>query len=159
VSFSRYAPDGTRIAYIAQDSLRAPWQLAIISTDGATERRYGFCFGSVAPLWSPDSKLVAYSDGTDLRLRVVELVSGQVIQVDPAGLGFPGALWLSNTRLVYHSAAGRSKPQASHHRWLPKKQQSLQGFSRWTPWCSRLTKTSWPSSGAAMESPLSGFIL
>jgi len=100
----RWSPDGTRIATVVQDSLYQPPQLSVISSDGGSERRYGETT-LLAPSWSPGGGKLAYAAG-DIRLRVLDLGSSQIVGLGADALAGPGVIWLGEDRLVYASIEG-----------------------------------------------------
>ena len=106
VNLPRYSPEGTRIAYLAQDTLGGPWELTLIAWDGSSERRYGHST-LVHPLWSPDGKKLAYAGPTDHRLLVLDLPSGQSTPIGEGAFATSSTIcWLSDERLVHGTAEG-----------------------------------------------------
>jgi tricorn protease len=77
-----WSPDGRWIAYLSDAS--GEYELWVQAQDGATPARRVTRDGGVwrfAPVWSPDSKRLAYGDKQQ-RLRIVTLADGATVDVD-----------------------------------------------------------------------------
>ncbi len=77
-----WSPDGRTVAWFSDSS--GEYRLMLGKQDGLEEPRVvelphpTFCY---TPAWSPDSKKLAYTD-QGLRLWVVDVASGEVVQID-----------------------------------------------------------------------------
>ena len=101
-----WSPDGRSIAYLSDRG--GEYEIHVRNADGTGEERQVTRDGKAwkfAPLWSPDSKLLAYSD-KDMVLRVVDAASGKVTDVDRDQYGdinhyrwSPDSKWLTYTKL------------------------------------------------------------
>ncbi|HJQ39808.1 MAG TPA: PDZ domain-containing protein, partial [Thermoanaerobaculia bacterium] len=102
-----WSPDGKWIAYLS-DRDGSDYEIYVRPADGTgteravTKNASNWRFG---PLWSPDSKLLAFAD-KDLTLRVVDVASGKVTEVDKDPYGditdyrwSPDSKWLTYTKL------------------------------------------------------------
>ena len=81
-----WSPDGEQIAWFSDESER--YELVIADQKGAEEpRRLTIGESKLAwePTWSPDGELIAFVDD-DVRIRVVELESGEISTVDIGGI-------------------------------------------------------------------------
>ena len=103
---SAWSPDGRWIAYFSDKS--GEYELYVRPADGTGEERQ-ITRGSAAwrfePVWSPDSKMLAFSD-TDQALHVVDVAAGSTKQVDKDPYGVinhyrwsPDSKWLAYTKL------------------------------------------------------------
>ncbi len=90
--FPAWSPDGRQVAYWSDES--GEYELWVRPADGTgaprrvTELGPGFRY---RPYWSPDSRKVAFIDQA-MRIRIVEIESGRVTDVDRALWKFHGAL-------------------------------------------------------------------
>lgn len=122
-----WSPDGKWIAYLSDAS--GDYEIYIRpaeGTEGAARQltRDGKAW-RFAPLWSPDSKMLAYSDKDHL-LHVVDVASGKVTNVDKDDYGditdyrwAPDSRWLAYTKLNesrYSSIFVYSIPDARPYR-------------------------------------------
>ena len=96
-----WSPDGRTIAYLSDAS--GEYEIYLRAQDGSgTERRLTTDGATwpFAPIWSPDSKLLAWGDKRQ-RLRAVEVESGKVLELDTSprsdittGTWSPDSRWL-----------------------------------------------------------------
>jgi tricorn protease len=82
-----WSPDGKQVAWFSDDG--SGYKLMVAGQDGmGTPRAIALGESKMAwePVWSPDSKRLAFVDHV-ARLRVVEIASGKIITADVAGAG------------------------------------------------------------------------
>lgn len=82
-----WSPDGKQVAWFSDDG--SGYKLMVAGQDGmGTPRAIALGESKMAwePVWSPDSKRLAFVDHV-ARLRVVEAASGKIITADVAGAG------------------------------------------------------------------------
>lgn len=101
-----WSPDGRSIAYLSDRT--GEYELYVRAADGTGDERQvtrGMKEWTFAPLWSPDSKMLAYGD-KDQTLWIVDLASGNVTRVDRDDFGditdyrwSPDSRWLTYTKL------------------------------------------------------------
>lgn len=142
ILFLSWSPDGTNLAFTATDTQKDKIGLYKINPDSSSMRRLADYDGSaheimsliwayadfynpagrlhLTPAWSPNSRLVAFSDGS-ARIQVVDASTGNVryFPVGSASLGQDkdsvlGVSWLpDNRRLIYDRAnVGRNTLQS-----------------------------------------------
>ncbi len=102
-----WSPDGKWIAYLS-DRDGSDYEIYVRPADGTGSERQVTKNANnwrFAPLWSPDSKLLAFAD-KDLTLRVVDVASGKVTEIDKDPYGditdykwSPDSKWLTYTKL------------------------------------------------------------
>jgi len=103
-----WSPDGSRIAWFSDSG--QGYELLIAAQDGLSEpRRLSIGESKLAwePAWSPDGSRIAFVDD-DVRIRVVELESGEIRTVDTGGANVergrmglswsPDSMWLAYAR-------------------------------------------------------------
>jgi tricorn protease len=100
-----WSPDGKWIAYLSDKP--GDYEIFVRSADNAGEERQITKGGKAwrfAPLWSPDSKMLAYSD-KDHALHVVDVASGKVTDIDKNQYGdithyrwSPDSKWIAYTK-------------------------------------------------------------
>lgn len=99
-----WSPDGKWIAYLSDKS--GEYQFHVIGADGATPDRQVTHEGATfrfAPVWSPDSKKLLFSDKT-LRLYWADVESGRVTEVDYSEWGeIHDYGWSGDSRWVCYS--------------------------------------------------------
>src|SRR5687768_11183722 len=101
-----WSPDGKSIAYLSDRN--GEYEIYVRNADGTGDERQLTRDGKAwkfAPLWSPDSKMLAFSD-KDMTLRVLDVASGRVTNVDKDEFGdithyrwSPDSKWLTYTKL------------------------------------------------------------
>ncbi len=101
-----WSPDGKWIAYLSDRA--GDYEIYVRPADGTgTERQVTRDAKAwrFSPLWSPDSKMLAFSD-KDLTLRVVDVANGKVTDIDKDTYGdithyrwSPDSKWLTYTKL------------------------------------------------------------
>ncbi|HWS73149.1 MAG TPA: DPP IV N-terminal domain-containing protein, partial [Thermoanaerobaculia bacterium] len=102
-----WSPDGRWIAYLS-DKEGEEYEIFVRAADGSAGERQVTRGGKAwrfAPIWSPDSKLLAFSD-KDHALHFVNVTSGAVTDVDRGEYGdithyrwSPDSRWLAYTKL------------------------------------------------------------
>lgn len=118
-----WSPDGKSIAYLS-DRNGESYELFVRSADGSgTERQLtsGSKAWLFAPIWSPDSQKLAFSD-RDHDLHIIDVASGKVTDVDHSDYGdithyrwSPDSRWVAYTKLNqarYSSIYAYSLPEA-----------------------------------------------
>jgi tricorn protease len=106
-----WSPDGKWIAYLSDrnmDQQGGDYEIYVRNADGSGGERqitHDARAWRFAPIWSPDSKMLAFSD-KDLTLRVVDVASGKVTDVDKDQYGdithyrwSPDSKWIAYTKL------------------------------------------------------------
>lgn len=101
-----WSPDGKWIAYLSDKA--GDYEIFVRSADNAGDERQITKGGKAwrfTPLWSPDSKMLAYSD-KDHALHVVDVASGKVTDVDKNQYGdithyrwSPDSRWIAYTKI------------------------------------------------------------
>lgn len=101
-----WSPDGRSIAYLSDRN--GEYEIYIRNADGTGEERQITRDGKAwkfSPLWSPDSKMLAFSD-KDMALRVLDVASGRITEVDKDKYGdinhyrwSPDSKWVTYTKL------------------------------------------------------------
>jgi len=104
---SAWSPDGRWIAYLS-DKEGDEYEIWVRPADGSPGERqvtHGGTSWRFQPLWSPDSKMLAFSD-KDHALHIVNVTSGAVTDVDHGEYGdithyrwAPDSRWLAYTKL------------------------------------------------------------
>jgi tricorn protease len=100
-----WSPDGKWIAYLSDKG--GEYEIYVRSADGTGDERQLTRDGKAwrfEPLWSPDSKMLAFSD-KDLTLRVLDVASGRITDVDKDEYGdirhyrwSPDSKWIAYTK-------------------------------------------------------------
>ena len=108
-----WSPDGHSIAYWSD--VTGEYELWIRSADGQSSPRQITKDGSEDPTWryaaewSPDSKRLAFAD-RKARLRVVEVASGSITDVDVDRFGDPNHYrWSPDSRWLAYTKTGESR--------------------------------------------------
>jgi tricorn protease len=105
-----WSPDGKSIAYLS-DRNGEEYELYVRNADGTgTERQLttNSKAWNLTPLWSPDSKLIAYAD-KEHTLHVIDVASGKVTDVDKGAfddINFYS--WSPDSRWVAYTKANRA---------------------------------------------------
>jgi tricorn protease len=102
-----WSPDGQWISYLSDAT--GEYELYVRKQDGSGEPRRITRDGDVwrfQPTWSPDSKKIAFAD-KKVRLRVVDVASGRITEVDQSNLEdineyewSPDSQWIAYTKTV-----------------------------------------------------------
>lgn len=119
-----WSPDGRTIAYLSDKS--GEYEIYVRNADGTGEERQLTRGGKAwrfEPLWSPDSKMLVFSD-RNMALHVADVASGRVTEIDRDRYGdirhyrwSPDSKWIAYTKLnearfssiyVHSLADGRS---------------------------------------------------
>ncbi|HEX6898720.1 MAG TPA: PDZ domain-containing protein [Thermoanaerobaculia bacterium] len=101
-----WSPDGRWIAYLSDRS--GEYEVYVRPADGSSDERRVTTDGRIwrfAPVWSPDSKKLAFSD-KDRKLQWVDVAGGKVTQADRSNQGditdykwSPDSRWLAYTKV------------------------------------------------------------
>jgi tricorn protease len=101
-----WSPDGKWLTYLSDKG--DEYEIYVRPADGTGEERQVTRDGKAwrfEPLWSPDSKMLAFSD-KDLTLRVLDVASGKVTDIDKDPYGdinhyrwSPDSKWIAYTKL------------------------------------------------------------
>lgn len=102
-----WSPDGQWIAYYSDRT--GEYELYVRKQDGSGDERQvtqGLGIWSFAPVWSPDSKKLAFGDKSQ-RLRYVDIDSGKIVDVDRSTRNdmtsyswSPDSKWIAYTKVV-----------------------------------------------------------
>ena len=102
-----WSPDGRWIAYLS-DKNGDEYEISVRPADGAGDERQVTTGGKAwkfDPIWSPDSKMMAFSD-KDHALHVLDVASGRITNVDHDDYGdithyrwSPDSRWIAYTKL------------------------------------------------------------
>ena len=102
-----WSPDGTEVAWFSDDG--SGYRLLVAAQDGLSEPRswdIGVSKMAWVPDWSPDGSRIAFVDDR-LRIRVIDLESGEIITVDADGLlssrTAPGPVWSPDSRWLAYA--------------------------------------------------------
>ena len=76
-----WSPDGAKLAWFNDQG--GEYGLVVADQDGRSQRRYAIPGNTfyLTPAWSPDGTRIAFTD-TDFRVRILDLASGNVSDVD-----------------------------------------------------------------------------
>src|SRR5207253_5621278 len=104
---SSWSPDGRWIAYLS-DKEGEEYEIFVRAADGSAGERQVTRGGKAwrfAPIWSPDSKMLAFGD-KEHALHIVNVTSGAITDVDRDDYGdithyrwSPDSRWLAYTKL------------------------------------------------------------
>ena len=121
-----WSPDGKWMAYLSDRG--GDYEIYVRAADGTGGERQLTRDGRAwrfSPIWSPDSKMLAYSD-KDETLRIVDVASGKVTDVDKDDYGdithyrwAPDSKWIAYTKLNearFSSIYVYSLPEAKSYR-------------------------------------------
>ena len=101
-----WSPDGKQIAWFNDDG--GEYGLVIADQEGNNRRRIAIPGNTfyLTPAWSPDGTKIAFTD-TDFRVRIVELASGRVTDVDGEDYADPrrsiDPLWSPDSRWIAYT--------------------------------------------------------
>jgi tricorn protease len=108
-----WSPDGTSIAWLSDAS--GEYEIWVRAQDGSGAPRQVTRDGTVwkfPPTWSPDSKHLAYAD-KDQRLRVVEVASGRITDVDRGGIeDITEYSWSPDSRWLAYAKTNATRMQS-----------------------------------------------
>jgi serine/threonine protein kinase len=106
------SPDGSYLAFVAEDATRSIWIRALDSAESRVVP--GTANGSL-PFWSADSRYIGFWQGQ--QLKKVSIVDGQSQVVGPVA-GYPAATWNRNNVMIfsvdgvlYRIPAGSNTPE------------------------------------------------
>ena len=102
-----WSPDGATVAWFSDDG--DGYELVVAPQDGLGETRrlsIGESVMAWEPVWSPDGRFIAFVDD-DLRIRVVEVASGDIRTADVGGAnifrGSMGVTWSPDSRWLAYA--------------------------------------------------------
>jgi tricorn protease len=108
-----WSPDGKMIAWLSDAS--GEYEIWVRAQDGSGEPRRVTRDGSVwkfPPAWSPDSGKLAFAD-KDLRLRVVDVASGTISDVDRGGVeDITEYTWSPDSRWLAYAKTNSTRMQS-----------------------------------------------
>jgi len=108
-----WSPDGKTIAFLSDAS--GEYEIWVRAQDGSGSPRRVTSDGSVwryPPVWSPDSSRLAYAD-KDLRLRVVELASGNTREIDRGAVEeITDYIWSPDSRWLAYAKTNATRMQS-----------------------------------------------
>jgi tricorn protease len=108
-----WSPDGKTVAYLSDES--GEYEIWVRAQDGRGNARRITTDATVwkfPPVWSPDAKHLAYAD-KDLRLRVVDVASGRVVDVDRGGVeDITEYTWSPDSRWLAYSKTNATRMQS-----------------------------------------------
>ena len=108
-----WSPDGRTVAYLSDES--GEYEIWVRPQDGRGSARRITTDGTVwkfPPVWAPDSKHLAYAD-KDLRLRVVDVASGRVTDVDRGGVeDITEYTWSPDSRWLAYAKTNSTRMQS-----------------------------------------------
>ena len=102
-AFPRWSPDGARIAFIAWDFPRMPWDgtellVVDVASDGSPGPSRGVAGGErdsiFQPAWGPDGSLTFVSDRTDWWNLYREGADGELTNLTPKSAEFAVPMWI-----------------------------------------------------------------
>ncbi len=95
------SPDGSRIAYLAQDE-QGRTVLRVVSRNGGQPVTLATAVeGSEFPSWSPDGRYVTFSAGSPIKVWVVSAAGGEPRELTPMGGNYPQ--WSPDGRWIAYS--------------------------------------------------------
>jgi Tol biopolymer transport system component len=116
------APDGRRIAFVAQNGRQT--QIWIRSLDALMAQPLAGTEGAASPFWSPDSKSIAFFSGN--KLKRVEIAGGPPLALCDASPGLSGS-WSNTGVIVFSPAPGTALQRVSASGGTPAAATNLEG--------------------------------
>ncbi len=107
-NFPAFSPDGTRIAFVAQDGRDGPSRLYTMTTDGTDVRNLGVAPVNHPPRWSPDGSRLAYVLG-DEHPYAIYTINADGTERQYLSTAISGPAWSPDgSRVAFAKADGRS---------------------------------------------------
>ena len=113
----RWSPDGSKIAFMAQQQIGKPWHIYVLSAEGGSpEPILPGDPGACDPNWSPDGKSILFSrfpadepaDGSTLFLQTIDLQTHAISKI-AGSQGLWSPRWSPDGRQILAYTASRDK--------------------------------------------------